>query len=64
MHRLWQFLAWFVPADGGLVKPGKWCVEYPDGKRSRGIQLGHADTLRAIYGGKIRRVDRSKRNAT
>lgn len=49
----WQFLAWIIGSDGGLVRAGSFRVVYPDGKRSRGLDLGYAGVLRSIYGGRI-----------
>lgn len=54
MHRLWQFLAWVIGSDGGLIRTGNWCVVYPDGKRSRSLDLGYCGVLRAIFGGRIK----------
>lgn len=54
----WQFLAWIVGSDGGLVRTGNFRVRYPDGKVTRGLDLGYCGVLRSLFGGRIERVPR------
>ena len=48
---------------GGLVKPGSWRVNYPDGNRSRLLEYSYARVLQRLHGGVLSYLDEEPKDA-